>query len=122
MDLLAKIAEARIQDALARGELDDLPGKGKPLPLEDLSRVPGEVRVGYLLLRNAGVLPEEMELRKEMVTLEALIDACHDAEDRTRLRKDLNARWIRYRILMERRGTSGACAEYRGKLLARLTR
>jgi len=122
MDLLTKIAEARIRDAIERGELDDLAGKGKPLALEDLSRVPEDLRAGYLLLKNAGVLPEEMAMRKEMVTLEALIDACSDAEERTRLRKDLNWKLVRFQMLMERRRPRALPDRYRAKLLARLAR
>jgi hypothetical protein len=67
--LLERIAEARIRDAMARGDFDNLAGKGCRLELDDLSRVPEDLRAGYLLLKNAGVLPEEMQLRKEMVTL-----------------------------------------------------
>ena len=120
---LFRIAEARIREAMAGGEFDDLPGRGRPLVLEDLSRVPEDLRAGYLLLKNGGVLPEEMQLRKETVTLEALIDACNDPEERTRLRKDLNAKLIRYRILMERRRPRVALPrEYHARLLARLAR
>jgi hypothetical protein len=46
MDTLTKIAEARIREAMERGEFDDLPGKGRPLVLEDLSRVPEDLRSG----------------------------------------------------------------------------
>ena len=35
MDILAIIAERKIREAMARGELDDLPGKGKPLALDE---------------------------------------------------------------------------------------
>ena len=124
MTLLEKIAEARIRDAMARGDFDDLPGKGKPLQLEDLSEVPDDLRVGYLVLKNAGVLPEEMQSRKEMVTLEALVEACADPEERTRLRKDLNWRMIRFRVLMERRRPRALAAarDYRTKILSRLAR
>jgi len=122
VDTLTKIAEARIRDAIERGELDDLAGKGKPLALEDLSRVPEDLRVGYLLLKNAGILPEEMTLRKEMVTLEALIDACSDPEERTRLRKDLNWKLVRYQMMMERRRPRALPDRYRAKLLSRLAR
>jgi len=122
--LLEKIAEARIREAMARGDFDDLPGKGKPLQLEDLSEVPEDLRVGYLVLKNAGVLPEEMQLRKEMVTLEALVEACADPEERTRLRKDLNWKMIRFHVLMERRRPrrSAATHDYRAKILTKLAR
>jgi hypothetical protein len=120
--LIQTIAEARIRDAIARGEFDDLAGKGRPLPLEDLSTVPEDLRSGYLLLKNAGVLPEEMQIRKEMVTLEALLDACADPQERMRLRGDLNWKVIRYQVLMERRRPRAAPREYRTKLLGRLAR
>jgi Domain of unknown function (DUF1992) len=116
------ITEARIRDAIARGELDDLPGSGKRLELENLSQVPEDLRAGYLLLKSAGVLPEEMQLRKEMVTLEALLDVCSDADERTRLRKDLNWKMIRFQVLMERRRPRAVPLEYRRKLVAKLGR
>jgi hypothetical protein len=103
---------------MARGEFDGLSGRGRPLHLEDLSMVPEDLRAGYIMLKNAGVLPDEIELRKEMVTLEALIDVCSDPEERTRLRKDLNWKLVRFRLLMERRRPR-APTEYRAKLLAR---
>ena len=122
MSLIEKIAEARIRDAMARGDFDDLPGKGKPLELEDLTGVPDDLRAGYLLLKNAGVLPEEMQLRKEMVTLEALVDACADPEERTRLRKDLNWKMIRFQLLLERRRPRALPRDYRSRVLAKLAR
>ena len=122
MNLIEKIAEARIRDAMARGDFDNLAGRGQPLRLEDLSKVPDDLRAGYILLKNAGVLPEEMQLRKEMVTLEALVDACADPEERTRLRKDLNWKVIRFRMLMERGCPRAVAGEYRAKVLNRLGR
>jgi hypothetical protein len=122
VNLIEKIAEARIRDAMARGDFDNLAGRGQPLRLEDLSKVPEDLRAGYVLLKNAGVLPEEMQLHKEMVTLESLIDACADPEERTRLRTDLNWKMIRFRMLMERRRPRPVPQEYRAKLLKRLSR
>ena len=116
------IVEARIRDAIARGDFDDLAGKGQPLSLEDLSAVPEDLRAGYLLLKNAGVLPEEMQIRKEMVTLEALLDACADPQERTRLWRDLNWKMIRFQVLMERRRPCARAHEYRAKLIARIAR
>src|SRR5947199_2512206 len=102
---------------MARGDFDNLAGRGQPLRLEDLSQVPEDLRAGYLLLKSAGVLPEEMQLRKEMVTLESLLDACADADERMRLRKDLNWKMIRFQVLMERRRPRAVPLEYRRKLV-----
>jgi hypothetical protein len=58
------IAEEKIAGAVARGELDDLPGAGKPLELEDDALVPEELRMTLRILRNAGMLPPEIEQAK----------------------------------------------------------
>ena len=122
MNLLERVAEARIREAIARGDFDDLAGKGKRLQLDDLSGVPEDLRGAYLMLKSAGVLPEEMQLRKEMVTLEALLDVCADPEERMRLRKDLNWKMLRFQILMERRRPRAIPQDYRAKLISKLAR
>jgi hypothetical protein len=46
MHIPATIAERTIIGALARGELDNLPGAGKPLAMDEgLSGVPAELRI-----------------------------------------------------------------------------
>jgi hypothetical protein len=98
------IAESKLRTAIAKGEFDDLPGSGKPLELDDLSRVPPELRMGYKLLRNAGCLPPELEARKEMARLGALLDATGDPAERARLSRLRSDAEMRYRLLVERRG------------------
>ncbi len=103
MDALARTAESKIRSAIARGEFDDLPGHGKPLQLEDLSRVPAEHRMGYKLLRNAGCLPPELEARKEAARLGALLAATGDPEERARLSGLRADALLRYQVLADRR-------------------
>ena len=67
------IAERRILQAIARGELDGLPGAGKPLALDDDALVPAETRVANRILKNAGFVPAEMLERREIARLEALL-------------------------------------------------
>lgn len=103
MNAFARLAESRIRTAIARGESDNLPGKGKPLQLEDLSRVPAELRLGYKLLRNAGCLPPELEARKEAARLGALLAATGDAKERAHLSRLRADAVLRYRVLADRR-------------------
>ncbi len=49
-----------IQDAMRKGQFDDLPGAGKPLKLEDDSWVPPEQRMAYKLLRDNDLVPDWM--------------------------------------------------------------
>ena len=121
MHALQQLAEARIREAIARGELDDLPGKGRPLDLEDLSRVPEELRAGYILLKGSGHLPEELEPRKETVTLRALIAACaEDGDRRARLQRRLSATLLRLEVLAERHRANPAWREYAPRVRRRL--
>jgi Domain of unknown function (DUF1992) len=103
VQILTQIAEAKIAEAMERGDFDDLPGAGRPLELEDLSRVPAELRAAYKVLRNAEVLPPEVELRREIYSLGRLIDLTADEEDRAHLRRRRRQLELHYAILVERR-------------------
>lgn len=73
------IAERKIAEALARGELANLPGEGRPLALEDDALVPEDLRAAYRILKNAGFVPPEVEAFTEIAQLEALVS--HEGED-----------------------------------------
>lgn len=99
LDIIAKIAEEKIKEAIERGVFRDLPGKGQPLEMEDLSLVPDELRICYKVLKNAGLLPPELELRKEIATLEALLTTIDDDEVLLRTISTLNEKIMRLNII-----------------------
>ncbi len=103
MDAFARLADARIRAAQERGEFDGLAGHGKPLPADELARVPAELRMGFRILRNADCVPPELEARKEAARLGALIATAGSAEERARLCRLRADAELRYRILAERR-------------------
>ena len=81
---LERLAEERIRDAIEGGELDDLPGAGRPLVLDDDALVPQELRAAYRVLRNAGFVPEEVRLRGEIATVMSLLESAGDGEEHLR--------------------------------------
>lgn len=89
MDPIDAIAERRIREAIDRGELDDLPGAGRPLQLDDDAQVPPELRTAYRVLKNAGFLPPEVQLRREISEGEALLAAATDPQGHSRARRRL---------------------------------
>ena len=103
MSAFARLAESKIQTAIAGGLFDDLPGRGKPLPPDSLARVRPELRMGLRVLRNAGALPPELEVRKEVARLGALIEATGDLSERDRLRARRRDAELRYALMTERR-------------------
>lgn len=128
MAILSWLAEQRIQEAMRSGEFANLPGHGKPLELEDLSGVPEELRMSYKIMKNAGLLPEELTLRAECVTLEELLVACHrsgnnDTGERKELETKLSLKRLRLQQLLQERGLEGnaAYADYGDAIGQRLT-
>ena len=53
--MLDLIAERKIAEAISRGELDNLPGAGQPLELDDDALVPEDLRIAVRILKNAGL-------------------------------------------------------------------
>ena len=78
------VVEERIQEALRRGDFDDLPGAGRPLDLDDAPLVPPELRVAYRILKNTGYVPPEILERREIAELEGAIAGIADVEARRR--------------------------------------
>jgi hypothetical protein len=60
------LAERKIEEAIARGEFDDLPGAGRALDLDDVDPLlPEELRMAFRLLKNAGYRLNEEHERAE---------------------------------------------------------
>ena len=119
MNLLDQIAEARIQEAIERGELRELPGEGRPLRLDDDSAIPEELRAAYRILKNAGFLPPELQLRKEVREAEQRLQQLPESErSRARARLEL----LQLRLAANRRQPINLLLEdrYRQRLLERL--
>jgi hypothetical protein len=87
---LERLAEERIRDAIQRGEFDNLPGRGKPLNLEDDRHIPDDLRLAYKVLKNANCLPPELELKKEISKAEELLSSMADEGEKYRQLQKLN--------------------------------
>jgi hypothetical protein len=114
-----RIAEERIVEAQRAGAFEDLPGKGKPLELEDLTWVPEDLRIGYHILKNAHVLPPEAELLKQIHTLEDLLKYVEEEDERRALAKNLQWKLIRLDMLKRRSMSLQSVREYSNKLLVK---
>jgi DnaJ homolog subfamily C member 28 len=59
------LVEEILNEARARGDFDNLPGKGKPLRLDDDSAA-GDKALAYRLLKNNNAVPPEIERGREI--------------------------------------------------------
>jgi hypothetical protein len=94
-----KIVEQRIKEAMEKGEFDDLPGKGKPVPIEDDSQVPEDLRLAYKLLKNADCLPPELLEKKEIRQMEDMLARVPDEKERYKLIKRINFKIMKLNVM-----------------------
>ncbi len=97
-----KIVEEKIKKAQEEGLFDNLPGKGRPLELEDDSHVPEDLRLAYKILKNADCLPPELQLKKEIRQMEDMLEAIPDEKERYRLIKKINFKIMKLNMMGRR--------------------
>ena len=87
LDAITRIAERKIQEAIDEGKFDDLAGKGQPLNLDEDRSLPFSVRMTNQVLKNANVLPEWIQIQKDIHEEKAALEAL-----KSKLIKE-NQRW-----------------------------
>jgi len=102
MSGLSKIIEKKITDAQKKGEFDELPGRGKPLLLEDDFNVPYDLRLAYKILKNADYLPPELQLKKEIRQMEDMLEDISDEKEKYRQIKKINYRIMKLNMMGNR--------------------
>jgi Domain of unknown function (DUF1992) len=98
--VVSKNADEKIKEAIARGEFDNLPGKGKPLDLDAYFATPEHLRMGYSILKSADIIPEEMELLREIEGLK-IFGFFHDSDRKKALRQQLSEKLTNLNMRME---------------------
>ena len=95
-------ADEKIKEAIAKGEFDNLPGKGKPLDLGAYFATPEHLRMGYSILKSAHIIPEEMELLKQIEGLKKSLDSCTSQTEKRSIQKQLSEKITNFNMRMER--------------------
>lgn len=120
---LDALVERRIAEAIARGEFDDLPGAGRPLALDDDPLVPQEVRVAHRILKNAGLIPPELEQIAEVDRLLAAVERAEPGDaEQVRASRRLRALLIQIEASGRPATAMRAWLEYDEALTRRLRR
>jgi hypothetical protein len=94
----AKYVDLQIQQAMRRGDFDNLPGAGKPIKGLGTQHDP-DWWVKQLIEREkiTGVLPPALQLRKDDAELDARLDDLHTESDVREEVEEFNARVIKAR-------------------------
>lgn len=91
-DVLRRIADKRIDDAIAEGKFDNLPGKGQPIAIEP---APADENARALwwaikLMRDNGFVPDEVRLRKAIDQLKSDLARANTAPSIRALAESIN--------------------------------
>ena len=95
-------ADEKIKEAIAQGEFDNLPGKGKPLDLDAYFATPEHLRMSYSILKSADIIPEEMELLKQIEGLKKSLDSCTSQIEKRTIQRQLSEKITNLNMRMER--------------------
>ena len=103
MSWLNTLVERHIAAARAKGQLDHLPGDGKPLPDVAHDLVNPIDAAGFRIMAEAGVLPEEITLKKQAAAQRAHLATLTDAALRKTAQAELARLEMRQAIAEEAR-------------------
>lgn len=98
---IEKHIDNMIKAAIARGEFDNLEGKGKPIDLDAYFATPEDLRMGYSVLKSNDIVPEEVDRLKEIGELREKLNSCTD-EERPAIAKLLRDRELAMALILER--------------------
>ncbi len=90
MEYFTWLAEKQIQDAMQKGEFENLGFDGEKIEYEDDSMIPEDLRMAYKILKNSGFTPPELLEKKEIVTMMDLLEQAEDEQERYRRIQKLN--------------------------------
>jgi hypothetical protein len=91
-----------LREALASGELAGTEGFGKPLPENaGWDATPEPLRMPFKILKNAGVVPPEVEFFHERAALARSLADCTSEPDRVELRRRLGELELRIALRLE---------------------
>lgn len=99
--MFEQIAERKIREAMARGEFDNLPGRGEPIDHSEYFAVPEHLRAAYAMLKKNGFVPEEVLLLREINETRENLESCEDPERRRKLETLVNAKLLKLDMLRE---------------------
>ena len=102
MSIFNKSVEILIQEAIARGEFDNLSNKGEKIDLTDYFNTPEEMRMASSVLKSAGVKPPEVELLRQIANLKDRLRECKDEVEQVKINKKIELLQIEFNIAMER--------------------
>jgi hypothetical protein len=113
-----KIVEERIKAAQEKGEFEDLPGYGKPIPPDNDLYVSEDLKLAHKILKNADFIPPEIELKKEITRTEDLLAGMEETAEKYAVLTKLNFLILKLNTMR----TTSVCLEMNQRYMDDITR
>ena len=101
-ELLEDEISRKLREAELSGELRSAKGYGRPLTTDEgWNQTPDELRMAFKVLKDAGVVPPEIEMMKQRTSIRDQLAACANPEEAEPLRQKLCALELSISIRLE---------------------
>ena len=97
---LENVIEKLLQEAIARGDFDNLEGEGKPLDLTAYFNTPEDLRMAYSVLKTNQIIPGEVELIREIAEIKSQINKTDEENEKKILSRKLNDKTLALDLAM----------------------
>ena len=85
---LDELIAEQLAESQRNGELQSAPSWGRPQdPADGYAQTPEELRMGFKILKDAGVLPREVEMFRQIAALKVELQATEDGSKAQALRQ-----------------------------------
>lgn len=116
-----RIVEERILAAQKQGRFESLPGEGKPLEIQEDGHIPEDLRMAFKILKNADCLPPEIELKKEILKTEDLLESMNDELQKYKTMKRLNYLIMKLNTVRKTRVAFETPERYEPEIISKLS-
>jgi hypothetical protein len=90
-ELLEDEISRKLREAELSGELQSAKGYGRPLITEEgWAQTPDELRMPFKILKDAGVVPPEIELMRQRADMREQLSACKEPAEAEQLKQKLS--------------------------------
>jgi len=120
MLIFEKIAEEKIKEWIEKQDFSKNKFYKKPVDNTEYFKVPETLRIAYHILKNANVLPKELQLKSEIIKLRDLLEEINDENEFLKKLRKFQSLIAEYNIISNKKFSIRNDEFYTKKLMKKL--
>ena len=122
MLIFEKIAEERIKEWIEKEDFSKNKFFGKYVDNTEYFKVPETLRIAFHILKNANVLPKELQLKSEIIKLRDMLEEISDEDEFIKKLRKFQSLIAEYNIISNKKFSVKNDEFYTKKLMKKLVR